>query len=158
MNKKQRIAAIIVILAVITLMFMWLRPEPFEREYRSVIYTNEAGQTGTTVLALSGETFRGLPGKSSFTGSLTADSDLVYELKLKESGGYFFGHIYTFTTDNHIRTIGIVNASLDLNKLWVMLRDVNERYGLKDQDGYIAGPAGTLEEAQQVARDIISPE
>lgn len=158
MNNKRCIAAIIVILAVTALMFMWLRPKPFEREYKSVIYTNEAGQTGTTVLALSGERFRGFPGKSTFNGSLSADGDLHYELKLKESGGYYFGHIYTFTADNHIRTIGIVNASLDLNKLWVMLRDVNERYGLKVQDGYIAGPAGTLEEAQQVARDIISPE
>ncbi|WP_157643656.1 hypothetical protein [Paenibacillus camerounensis] len=33
--------------AVIALMFMWLRPKPFEREYSRVIYMDEAGQTGT---------------------------------------------------------------------------------------------------------------
>ncbi|MDF9842106.1 MULTISPECIES: hypothetical protein [unclassified Paenibacillus] len=41
---------------------------------------------------------------------------------------------------------------MSLDQIWVMLSDVNE------QDGYIAGPADTLEEAKQVEKEIIGTE
>ncbi|AIQ45386.1 hypothetical protein R70723_05355 [Paenibacillus sp. FSL R7-0273] len=158
MNKIRRTAAVIAVLGIVALAYMWLRPQPFDQEYSSVIYTNEAGQAGSTVLVLAGEKFRGLPGKSRFNGSLVADGDLRYELKLKESGSYYLGVISEATGNGSTQTAGMVTASLALDKIWVVLTEVNERYGLKGQDGYIAGPAHTLEEAKQVARDIIGPE
>ncbi|QSF45941.1 hypothetical protein [Paenibacillus tianjinensis] len=145
----------LVILAVVLLGYLWLRPQPCEQEYSSVIYSNDTGMVKNTVMGLKGDTYRGFPGKSEFVGKLTADGDLQYEIKLKESGGYYLGIMTFFGEDRRIHTIGIVNASIKLNKLWVMLTDINERYGFENGEGYIAGPASTLEEGQQVAREIM---
>ncbi len=147
--------AVLVVLVVVLLGYLWLRPQPFEREYSSVIYSNDTGMVKNTVMELKGDTYRGFPGKSEFVGKLTADGDLQYGIKLKESGGYYLGIMTFFGEDRTIHTIGVVNASVKLNKLWVMLIDINKRYGFENGEGYIAGPASTVQEAQQVARDIM---
>ncbi|MNE26992.1 hypothetical protein D3C80_1203820 [compost metagenome] len=92
------------------------------------------------------------------TGTLLADGDLHYEVTLRERGRYYLGVMSEVTGGGSKQTAGIVTVSLSLDKIWVMLNDVNEQYGLKEKEGYIAGPADTLEEAKQVARDIIGPE
>lgn len=155
MRKKQRAAAGMVVLAVVLLGYLWLRPQPFEEEYRSVIYSNDTGLVKSTVMGLKGNTYRGFLGKSKLIGSLSADGDLHYEVELKKSGGYYLGIMTTWSEDHTVHTIGIVNASVKLDKLWVMLTDINERYGFQNGEGYIAGPAGTAEEAKQVARNIM---
>lgn len=44
-------------------------------------------------------------------------------------------------------------ASSSLDKIWIQLDEINERYKLKE--GYIAGPASNKIEAVDIARTII---
>ncbi|KUP24683.1 hypothetical protein [Paenibacillus sp. DMB5] len=154
MNTK-RLAAIIAVVAVLTLAYVWLRPQSFEREFSSMIYSADTGEAKSTLLALKGQIYRGIPGDRKMTGTLQADGDIHYEVTLRERGGYYLGVMSEVTGGGSKQTTGIVTASLALDKIWVMLNDVNERYDLKDQEGFIAGPAHTLEEAKQVAKEII---
>ncbi|CAM4441473.1 hypothetical protein [Paenibacillus typhae] len=155
MNKKRRAAAIMVILAVLTLVYVWQRPQSFEREFSSIIYSADTGEAKSTMLGFKGEIYRAFPGERKMTGTLRADGDLRYDVTLRESGGHYLGVISELTGDSGIQTTGLVTASLELDKIWVTLNDVNERYGFKEQEGNIAGPARTLEEAKQVAKEII---
>lgn len=157
MNTK-RFAAVIVGLTVLILAYVWLRPQSFEREYSSMIYSADTGEAKSILLGLRGEIYRGIPGKRKITGTLLADGDLHYEVTLRERGGYYLGVMSEVNRGGSKQTAGIVTASLTLDKIWVMLSDVNEQYGLKEKEGYIAGPADTLEEAKQVGKEIIGTE
>lgn len=156
MNKRTWTKAGVAVI-VLVLGYLWVRPQPFEREYSSVIYANDTGIVKQISIALSGAVVRGLPLLTSgkFDGVLTIDDDLNYEVKLKNTGSYFLGNLTTRNEDHSVRSIGAVTVSKRLDKFWIMLTDMDERYGLKNGEGYIAGPARTPDEARRVGKSIL---
>ncbi|MEC0170397.1 hypothetical protein [Paenibacillus graminis] len=143
---------------IIVLLYLWLRPQHVEREYESVIYSNDTKIVKNTGIRLTGETIRGLLlfTKSTFSGTLTVDGDLYYKVKLKDSGGYYLGVLTDFNADSSTRTTGVITASKKLDRFWITLTDLDKRYGLGHDEGNISGPASTLEEAKQVRKDILA--
>jgi len=154
MNKKLWILLSIVLLGLVALGYVWLKPNPLEREYNSVVYSYDTGVVGSIPIKLKGERYRSLLGKKSFVGELTADNDLNYKIVLKENDQQYFGTIVTFDAMNAIHTLGTVMASKKLDKVWLKLEAINQKYQL--QDGYISGPTNSLEEAEQIAREVLS--
>ena len=154
MTRKSKIIPGITVLIVALLGYVWLRPQHVEREYRSVIYSNNE-MVKHSVIGLKGDIWRGVPGSGEFVGELTLDGDLQYEVKLKDSGSYYMGILTVLDADRSKRSIGSVIASGKLDKFWIMLTGMDERYGLARGEGYISGPANTLEEAMQTGKDIL---
>lgn len=144
----------ITVLIVASLGYAWFRPQHVEREYPSVIYSNNE-VVKHSAIGLKGEVWRGVPGRSEFTGELTLDGDLHYDVKLKDSGGYYLGILTVLDADRSRRSVGSIIASQKLDKFWIMLTHLDERYGLAAGEGYISGPANTLEEAIQTGKDIM---
>ncbi|AIQ56609.1 hypothetical protein [Paenibacillus borealis] len=134
--------------------YEWFRPQHVEREYSSVIYSNNEVVKHSTI-GLKGDVWRGVPGSSEFTGELTLDGALHYDVKLKDSGGYYMGILTVLDAYRSRHSIGSIIASQKLDKFWIMLTDLDERYGLAGGEGYISGPANTLEEALQTGKDIL---
>ncbi|WP_379154838.1 hypothetical protein [Paenibacillus sp. sgz5001063] len=157
MNKKVWLR-IGLTLIVLVLLYLWMRPQHAEREYGSIIYTNESGIIKSTTLYFKGQVVRGvlLFSKSTFNGTLTVDQDLTYKIKLKDSGGYYLGVMTALDADHSTRITGVISASKKLDRFWITLTDLDKRYNLKNGEGNIAGPASTLEEAKQVGKDILA--
>ncbi|OKP98984.1 hypothetical protein [Paenibacillus sp. P46E] len=157
MNKKVwlRMGLTLIILA---LLYLWMRPQQVEREYGSVIYSNEAGMIKSTTIHFKGQVVRGvlLFSKSTLNGTLTVDRDLTYKIKLKDNGGYYLGVMTAWGTDHQTRTTGVISAAKKLDRFWTTLTDLDKRYNLKSGEGNISGPASTLEEAKQVGKDILA--
>lgn len=154
MKKKVWILVTIVILGIVALTYIRLKPDLLDREFSSVVYSNDTGFTTTTTIKLKGELYKGLIGANRFIGEMTADNDLKYEVTLKETDQQYLGLITTFDENKSLRTIGSIVFSRKLDKVWIKLEDINQRYQL--QDGYISGPANNLEEAQQIAREVMT--
>ncbi|WP_336100490.1 hypothetical protein [Paenibacillus phytohabitans] len=154
MTRKSWIVSAITVLIVASLGYVWFRPQHVERVYPSVIYSNNE-VVKHSAIGLRGEVWRGVPGSSEFTGELTLDGGLHYDVKLKDGGGYYLGILTVLDADRSRRSIGSVIASQKLDKFWIMLTHLDERYGLAAGEGYISGPANTLEEAIQTGKDIM---
>ena len=50
-------------------------------------------------------------------------------------------------------TIGSIRTSLQFDKIWMNLNDINEKYSITD--GYISGPASNIKEANDIAGRIM---
>lgn len=147
MNKTRWIIASIALLGIIYLLFVWLQPQPFEREYSSIIYSTEHSFEKSTVIKLKGNKYRKLLGPDTFVGELTADHDLKYKIKLAGGKTPYCGLITARDATEATRSIGIVTVSLNFDKIWMELDDINRRYKLQEGDGYISSPAKNREEA-----------
>lgn len=154
MKKKVWILVTMVILGIVALTYIRLKPDPLDREFSSVVYSNDTGFTSTTIIKLKGELYKGLLGANRFIGEMTVDNDLKYDVTLKEDDQQYWGIITTFDENKSNRTIGSIVFSRKLDKVWIKLDDINQRYQL--QDGYISGPANNLEDAQQIAREVMT--
>lgn len=154
MKKKMWILVSIMTLGVIALFYMLLKPDPLDREFNSIVYSSDTGFSTTTTIKIKGDLYNRLLGENQFIGELTADNDLKYKITLYENDWQYLGMIITFDKEKSIQTIGSVVLSHELDKVWIKLDDMNQRYQLKD--GYISGPANNLEEAQQIAWEVLT--
>lgn len=154
MKKKVWILVSIAIIGIVVLFYTLLKPDQLNREYSSVVYSNDTGFTTPITIKLKGEIYKGLLGANKFIGEMTADNELKYKITLTENEQQYWGLITTFGENRSIRTIGIVMVSRKIDKVWIKLEDINQRYQL--QDGYISGPANNLKEAQQIALEVMS--
>ncbi len=154
MKKKMWILVSIMTLGVIALFYMLLKPDPIDRKFNSIVYSSDTGFSTTTTIKLKGDLYNRLLGENQFIGELTADDDLKYKITLHENDRQYLGMITAFDSEKSIRTIGSVTLSRNFDKVWIKLEEMNQRYQL--QDGYISGPANNLEEAQQIAREVMT--
>lgn len=144
----------IVTLGVIALFYVLIKPDQLDREFNSIVYSSDTGFSTTTTIRLKGDLYKSLLSANRFIGELTADNDLKYKITLQENDQQYLGIITTLDRSKSTRTIGIVLVSRELDKVWIKLEDMNQRYQLKE--GYISGPANNLEEAQQIAREVMT--
>ncbi|ULO06536.1 hypothetical protein H1230_26610 [Paenibacillus sp. 19GGS1-52] len=148
MNKTRRLIISIALLGIIYWLFVWLQPQPFEREYSSIIYsTADQSFARSTDIKLKGNKYRKLLGPDIFVGELTADHDLNYKIKLEGGKTPYSGLITAHDATKATRSIGIVTVSFNFDKIWMELDDINRRYKLQEGDGYISSPAKNREEA-----------
>lgn len=154
MKKKIWILLSIAILSTVYLLYVLLQSKQIEQEYRSIIYSNDTGFERMTLIKLKGNLYIELFGKDKFVGEITVDNDLIYEIKLNENGNQYFGVITTLDKMANVHTRGTVITSKKFDEVWVNLNDINQRYQL--EVGYISGPAKNLEEANQIAREVIA--
>lgn len=148
------IVGALVLLIGISFIYFYHKPDWIEREHQSVIYSFEQQFEKKTTVVLEGEHYRNLFGREVFIGKLKTDEDLEYEIKLTEQGSGFFGILTTLDNYKAIETIGSVMTSGDFDNVWIQLDDINERYGFSEAEGYVAGPADTKEEANEIAKNI----
>lgn len=89
-----------------------------------------------------------------FIGELIADTDLKYGIKISEEDNKFFGLLTSIDSDYKVlNSIGSVMISNKFEKAWIQLDEISERYNIIE--GYIAGPAETIEEANDIARKVL---
>ncbi|MDF2661134.1 MAG: hypothetical protein K0Q94_3925 [Paenibacillus sp.] len=91
-------------------------------------------------------------GKRDGTGTLTADHDFSYDIRLEWNGRYYFGAIVALDASGLLHTSCSVMSSDRFEKVWLQLNEINQRYSLT---GYVSGPAGNLKEGNEVARQIL---
>ncbi|CAM4480242.1 hypothetical protein U9M73_12910 [Paenibacillus phoenicis] len=143
----------IFLIVILYLTYDFHRPRHVEVSLRSTIYSVETEFEKQTQISIIGEHYKVLFGKDRFIGKMIVDNDLVYDIKLKREGNKYFE---TLTKNNEfhvLNSIGSIMTSADFNKVWLQLNDINERYHLTE--GYVSGPAGNKNEANQVARNIL---
>lgn len=155
MKKTYWIVGFLVLLIAILLIYFYHKPERIEREIQSAIYSFDQQFEKETTVVLEGEHYRNLFGPEVFVGRLKTDEDLEYDIELKEQGNGFLGILVSKDDYKVTVTIGSVSTSRKFDKVWLQLDDINERYGFFEAEGYVAGPASTKEEANEVAKRIL---
>lgn len=152
MKKIVWVAIGVFLAATATFLFYFYLPDPLEKEYSSIIYSPDSGFERKTTVQLSGTKYQSLFGRDYFTGRLTVDNDLNYEIRLEWSERYYFGTIADFDAAGLLHTSGSVMSSDRFEKVWIQLNDINQRYNLT---GYVSGPADNLMEGNEVAKQIL---
>lgn len=147
--KKMWVFSCIVIVVIITIMYSYHRPHPIEVSLSSIIYSNDSDFEKTTMVTLKGDLYKSLIGNGIVKGELSTDEDLTYKVTLKQESNTYSGFLYEWDSNKNIRSIGSIMATKELDKIWLQLDEINERYSLTE--GYIAGPAHTIKEAKEVA-------
>lgn len=153
--KKRIFISCSLIIAI--LLFLYFRPVEIDKEYDSIIYSTDDGFEHSTKIKLTGELYRNPFGNSTMSGDLTVDGDLNYKVKLKydkSSDNYFYTMIDWDDMKNH-RTLGTIYTSSNLDKVWISLKAIDERYQIKES--YVSGPANSLEEGNALAKELMSP-
>ncbi|PZD97332.1 hypothetical protein DNH61_02990 [Paenibacillus sambharensis] len=153
MKKITIIICSLVVIAAVIFLYTAFKPAAVDKEIASVIYSTEEGVEKQSVVQLVGNVQRHSFSSRVFQGRLTVDHDLAYDVKLSESGSGFFGTIVSFNSDKSIQTKGTVYASKELDRVWIWLDELDKRYNM--ENGYIAGPASTQAEANEIARSLI---
>ena len=121
--------------------------------FSSTIYSNESDFEKQTNVIVKGKLYKNLFSKDEFIGEMTTDDNLTFEIILKEFEGRYFGLITNENNNGYLNTIGSINVSRSLDKVWIQLNEINERYNLLE--GYISGPANNRIEAIEIARKIL---
>lgn len=142
----------VVIAAVIYFLIDYHQPRHIEANYSSTIYSKESKFEKQMVVRISGNLYKSLFEKDMLIGQMTVNNNLKYEIKLKRDGNKYF-EILTKIDNESLISIGSIMTSINLDKVWLQLNDINDRYNLID--GYVSGPAKNTEEANNVARSII---
>ncbi|MNP25435.1 hypothetical protein D3C76_1182430 [compost metagenome] len=137
---------------LVYLMYDFHRPQAIHKSYISTIYSYESQFEQQTVVSIEGKLYKNLFGKDIFLGEMIADEDMKYELKLKEEGNYYSQTLTVQGKDRVHSTMGSIRISLQFDKLWIQLNDINEKYSITE--GYISGPARNMEEAKDIARRL----
>ncbi|WP_410513820.1 hypothetical protein PaeBR_05145 [Paenibacillus sp. BR2-3] len=57
------------------------------------------------------------------------------------------------TVIGNARTLGTINASYNLDKVWLKLNDIDKKYNM---NGYVFGPASTKIEANELIRELVN--
>ncbi|CAM4481641.1 hypothetical protein [Paenibacillus tarimensis] len=153
MKKATIIISSLVLIAVVLFLYTTFKPSAVDKEITSVIYSTEEGVEKQSVVQLVGSVQRHSFSSRVFQGRLTVDHDLAYDVKLSESGSGFFGTIVFSDSYIDIQTKGTVYASKELDRIWIWLDELDKRYDM--ENGYIAGPASTQAEANDIARSLI---
>jgi hypothetical protein len=150
-RRNQLVGSIILI--IIALLTYSLYPKKFEveREYKSIFYSFDTDFEQETIIKMSGDWYKKPFGKDTIIGTLTVDKDHTYPFKLEYDGQkYFF--LITENEQSKLKSIGTITVSRNLDKVWLMLKDINEKYGI---DGYVFGPADNKEEANESIRQMM---
>ncbi|MCR8656235.1 hypothetical protein [Paenibacillus endoradicis] len=150
--KKKWIVSGIIVIALIYVLYGYHRPQYVELSFNSVIFSLDSDFEKSIEVSMKGELYKSLVGNGMFRGELSAEEDLKYNVKLTEEGNLFEGFIIVKDSNKNTIIIGTVNVSPKLDKIWIQLDDVNERYSLTE--GYIAGPASNVSKAKQIASMI----
>lgn len=154
MKKIWMLGIIVVLIGASLLFYQYIQPDRLNMEYDSTIYSDVAGFEQSTVIRLNGELFKKPFGKNVFKGEIIADEEFAYAIHLIEIDNYYLGLITKMDEVSRTHTIGTVMTSKNIDKVWIKLDELNEKYDL--QEGYISGPAKNMEEAIQIAREVIS--
>ncbi len=143
----------IALVAAIYLTIHYSRPKHIEISIDSTIYSPGTEFEKQTTVSIIGDQHNRLFGKDSLTGKLIVDHDLIYEINLKRDEDRLFQILTKIEDGNQrLQSVGSVMASINLERIWLQLDDINVRYELNE--GYISGPAKDREEANIVARSI----
>ncbi|OBZ17587.1 hypothetical protein [Bacillus sp. FJAT-26390] len=101
---------------------------------------------------MSGDGYKRLLGKNTVMGTLTVDKDLTYPFKLEFDGQKYFFLITETNNWTVLKSIGTITASRNLDKIWLMLNGIDEKYGI---NGYVFGPADNKEEANELIKQML---
>ncbi|MNZ97637.1 hypothetical protein D3C78_1168860 [compost metagenome] len=133
------------------------QPELIHKQFNGVIYSNESNFVKESFIYIHGDLHKNLFGREVLIGELLLDTDLKYDIKLNDSDIGYFGFIQLHNhNDKTIKTIGSVMLSPNMDKTWIQLHDLNNRYHL--QDAYVSGPAKNMEEGNDIARSFLEGE
>jgi|GEM_PF-5296357 len=150
--KKKWILSSIIVIALIYGLYDYHRPRYVELSFNSVIFSLKSDFENSIVVSMKGDQYNSRIGNGMFIGELSIDGDLRYNVKLTEEGKLYAGSIIAKDSNNNTINIGSVDVSHDLDKIWLQLDNINERYSLSE--GYIAGPANSASEAKGISRMI----
>ena len=153
--KKKWIVSSIIVIVLIYALYDYHRPKYVELSFNSVIYSIDSNFEKSIVVSMKGDRYNSRIGNGMFLGELSVDEDLKYNVKLTENGNRYAGSIFAKDSNENTITIGLVDISHDLDKIWIQLDDINERYSLSEGYGHVVGPASTAIEANEIARMII---
>jgi hypothetical protein len=153
MRKTFWILGCIAILIIIYFIIDYHQPKGIDLKYNGVIYSNETEFEKQTIVLIKGELYKNLFGNDIFIGVLTTDQDLKYEINLKELDKKYFGLLTSKDNYGFLNSIGSVMTSSNFDKVWIQLDEINEKYDITE--GYISGPASTIEEANNIASRIL---
>ena len=93
MKKVGIISCIIIIIAFITFILIYQKPQYKEMVFSSTIYSNESDFEKQTNVIVKGKLYKNLFSKDEFIGEMTTDDNLTFEIILKEFEGRYFGLI-----------------------------------------------------------------
>jgi len=150
---KRTIFVGIAILIVVFSTYLYLRGVEIEKEYNAVIYSFDTDFEQETKIKITGKHYKKPFGNDTIIGELTVDNNLHYDFNLKYIGTKYF---YLITDTNEyaqFRSVGTITASKNLDKVWVMLNDLNERYDI--EHGYVFGPADSKERANELIKELM---
>lgn len=154
MKYKMGIWTGFIILFAIGLIYDYHRPDRIERGYAGIIYSTESGFEKKTVILIRGDLYKNLFGRDVFIGELTVDGDIKHKLKLQDINKTYHGLITAIDFDAGVtKSIGSVMVSRKFDKAWIQLNEINSRYDIVE--GYVSGPARTMEEADDLARSLL---
>jgi hypothetical protein len=105
-----------------------------------------------TDISIEGKLYKNLFGKNEYIGTITVD-DLKYDIDLKEQDTYYFEVLFANSSNFKLKSIGTVMTSFDFERVWIMLDDINKVYNINE--GYVAGPAKSMKEANEIATSIL---
>lgn len=151
-NSKITIGSITIIIVIIISYLYYIRAVEIDKQYNSVIYSFENEFEKETIISIKGKLYRKPFSKDSIVGKLTVDNDLSYDFILKGDGHKYFFLMTEYTDEALLRSIGTITVSKNLDKVWLMLKEVNSRY---DIDGYVFGPADDKEEANELIKEMM---
>lgn len=156
MNRKYWILSCVFLLIGTGVYFLhnYHQPVLIHKKINGVIYSNESNFVKESFIIIHGDLYKNLFGREVFIGELLIDTDLKYDIKLKDSDNDFFGLIQLHNhNDKTLKTVGSVMFSQSMDKTWIQLQDLNNRYYL--QDAYVSGPAKNMEEGNDIARTFL---
>ncbi|ASA19431.1 hypothetical protein [Paenibacillus donghaensis] len=155
MRNKLWIITGVALLGILYSGYAYLQPRPIEQEYNSMIYSNDNDFTKRTTMRLKGDLYQKIVGGGRIQAELTADDEFSYKVTLEKQDDHYFGAIILIALGEQAstHTIGTVMLSEELDKAWLKLDEVNDKYQLVE--GYISGPASSREAALQVAREVM---
>ncbi|MCK8489978.1 hypothetical protein M0651_22660 [Paenibacillus sp. MBLB2552] len=154
--KKKVIITIscFIIFVAIYLIYDYHRPQHIEVKLKGTIYSIESKFEKQTSISIIGEHYRVLFGKDILLGKMIVDDDLVYHIKLRREDNKYFELLTKIDDEDHvIKSIGSIMTSIEFDKVWLQLDDINEKYNLIE--GYVSGPAKNMEEGNGIATSII---
>lgn len=151
--KKKWILSSIIVIALIYGLYAYHRPNYVELSFNSMIFSMDSDFEQSTIVSMKGDHYRSLLGNGMLLGELSVDEDLKYNVKLTKGRKSYEDIITTWDSNKNTIIIGYVEVSHELDKVWIQLDDINERYSLSE--GHVAGPASASIEAKQISSKIV---
>jgi len=153
MKKIIWICSCLIVVTVLYIIIDYFRPHKIDLEYSGIIYTNESKFEKNTLINIHGDLYKHPFGRKEFIGELTLDGDVKQDIIFYQEDNKYLGLLTSIESEYRtIKTKGSVLISNNFDKVWIQSDEVNSKYGIVQ--GYIAGPANTINEANDIARSI----